>query len=135
MARARCVVAEAEIALVSRDLTWPVKALYAARGTLAAHGDRINAAHAHNLAIRRLVLVGHSSGGARLGKYRPGPLPPASHAAYEMVVAAILMRQLKIAAAQAALQRAERAARRAGFRPCSPKSSIRCARCVRRRRD
>ena len=44
MARARCVVAEAEIALVSRDLTWPSKALEAARATLQAHGDLVNAA-------------------------------------------------------------------------------------------
>ena len=36
MARARCVVAEAEIALVSRDLGWPAKALDAARATLEA---------------------------------------------------------------------------------------------------
>ena len=34
VARARCVVAEAEIALVSRDLGWPAKALDAARATL-----------------------------------------------------------------------------------------------------
>ncbi|HET7780493.1 MAG TPA: helix-turn-helix domain-containing protein, partial [Rudaea sp.] len=34
VARARCVVAEAEIALVSRDLGWPTKALDAARETL-----------------------------------------------------------------------------------------------------
>ena len=40
VARARCVVAEAEIALVSRDLGWPAKALDAARATLEAHGDR-----------------------------------------------------------------------------------------------
>ena len=46
VARARCVVAEAEIALVSRDLGWPAKALDAARATLEAHGDRVNAAHA-----------------------------------------------------------------------------------------
>src|SRR6202162_1706317 len=46
LARARCVVAEAEIALVSRDLTWPAKSLDAARATLDAHGDRLNAAHA-----------------------------------------------------------------------------------------
>ena len=44
VARARCVVAEAEIALVSRDLGWPAKALHAARTTLYAHGDRVNAA-------------------------------------------------------------------------------------------
>ena len=36
VARARCVVAEAEIALVSRDLGWPAKALDAARATLEA---------------------------------------------------------------------------------------------------
>src|SRR5262249_62130365 len=44
VARARCVVAEAEIALVSRDLGWPAKALDAARAALEQHGDRLNAA-------------------------------------------------------------------------------------------
>src|SRR6478736_10177521 len=58
VARARCVVAEAEVALVSRDLAWPVKALDAARATLEAHGDRVNAAHARYLAVRRLLLTG-----------------------------------------------------------------------------
>src|SRR5882724_477179 len=46
MARARCIVAEAEIALVSRDLGRPSQTLDAARATLEAHGDRANAAHA-----------------------------------------------------------------------------------------
>ncbi|PPA01876.1 helix-turn-helix domain-containing protein, partial [Pseudomonas sp. MWU12-2312b] len=46
VARARCVVAEAEIALGSGELGWPVKALDAARVTLVAHGDSVNAAHA-----------------------------------------------------------------------------------------
>ncbi len=54
VARARCVVAEAEIALVSRDLGWPAKALGAAHATLAAHGDFANAAHARQLEIRHL---------------------------------------------------------------------------------
>src|SRR5437763_13606615 len=58
VARARCVVAEAEIALVARDLTLPAKALDAARATLEAHGDRVNAAHARNLEVRRLLLLG-----------------------------------------------------------------------------
>ena len=44
VARARCVVAEAEIALASRDLNWPIKALEAARAALEKHGDRANAA-------------------------------------------------------------------------------------------
>src|SRR5262249_12093507 len=57
VARARCVVAEAEIALVSRDLGWPVKALDAARATLEEHGDRLNAAFARYLEIRRLLLI------------------------------------------------------------------------------
>src|ERR687892_641156 len=58
VARARCVVAEAEIALVSRDLGWPAKALDAARATLEARGDRVNAAHARHLEVRRLLLIG-----------------------------------------------------------------------------
>src|SRR5580698_9230967 len=57
-ARARCVVAEAEIALVSRDLGWPPKALDAARATLEKHGDWVNAAHARHLEVRRLLLIG-----------------------------------------------------------------------------
>src|SRR5499427_8484014 len=58
VARARCVVAEAEIALVSRDLVWPAKALEDARATLESHRDRVNAAHARHLEIRRLLLIG-----------------------------------------------------------------------------
>src|SRR3954470_14869468 len=59
VAQARCVVAEAEIAFVSRDLGWPAKALDAARATLEQHGDRANAAHAVHLEVRRLLLMGH----------------------------------------------------------------------------
>src|SRR3954465_7401855 len=58
VARARCVVAEAEIALVSRDLGWPEKALDAARAALESHGDGGNAAHARHLGVRRLLLIG-----------------------------------------------------------------------------
>src|SRR6185369_5783851 len=39
VARARCIVAEAEIALVSRDLNWTAKSIETARATLEAHGD------------------------------------------------------------------------------------------------
>src|SRR5260370_20905863 len=58
VARARCVVAEAEIALVSRDLGWPAQRLDAARAALAEPGDRVNAAHARYLEVRRLLLIG-----------------------------------------------------------------------------
>jgi hypothetical protein len=59
VARARCIVAEADIALASRDLGWPANMLDAARLTLEAHGDRLNAGFARYLAVRRLLLVGH----------------------------------------------------------------------------
>jgi hypothetical protein len=114
VARARCVVAEAEIALVSRDLGWPAKALDAARVTLEARGDRVNAAHARNLEVRRLLLIGRLDQAERtLAGVDPTPLPPASRVAHELVVAGIAIRRLKTKAARAALTRAEHAAHEA----------------------
>ena len=116
VARARCVVAEAEIALVSRDLGWPAKALDAARATLDAHGDRLNAAHARYLEVRRLLLIGHLNEAERtLADIDPAPFPPALRTAHELVVAGIAMRRLRTKAARAALARAGRAARGAGI--------------------
>jgi hypothetical protein len=114
VARARCVVAEAEIALVSRDLGWPAKALDLARATLEQHGDRVNAAHARYLGVRRLLLIGRLDEAERtLAELDPAPFPPASRAAHELVVAGIAMRRLRTKAARAALARAQRAARHA----------------------
>jgi hypothetical protein len=114
VARARCVVAEAEIALVSRDLGWPAKALDAARVTLEEHGDRVNAAHARNLEVRRLLLIGRLDEAERtLAGLDSTPLPPASRAAHELVVAGIAIRRLQTKEARAALTRAEHAARAA----------------------
>jgi hypothetical protein len=116
VARARCIVAEAEIALVSRDLGWPAKALDAARATLEAHGDRVNAAHARNLEVRRLLLIGRLDQAEQaLAGLDSAPFPPASRAAHELVVAGIAMRRLRTKTARAALARAERAARDAGI--------------------
>jgi hypothetical protein len=116
VARARCVVAEAEIALVSRELGWPVKALDAARATLEARGDRVNAAHARHLQVRRLLLIGRLDEAEHaLAALDPAPLPPALMAAHELVVAGIAMRRLRTKAARAALDRAERAAHHAGI--------------------
>jgi len=112
IARSRCVVAEAEIALVSRDLGWPAKALDAARATLEAHGDRVNAAHARNLEIRRLLLIGRLDEAERtIAELDPTPLPPASRAAHELAIAGIAIRRLQTKAARAALARAKHAAR------------------------
>jgi hypothetical protein len=116
VARARCVVAEAEIALVSRDLGWPADALDAARVTLEEHGDRVNAAHARYLEVRRLLLIGRLDEAERtLAELDPTPLPPSSRAAHELVVAGIAMRRIRTKAARAALVRAGHAARQAGI--------------------
>jgi DNA-binding winged helix-turn-helix (wHTH) protein len=116
VARARCVVAEAEIALASRDLSWPAKALRSARATLDAHGDRFNAAHARYLEVRRLVLIGHlDEADHMLADFDPAPFPPVLRTVHELVVAGIAMRRLRTKAARAALTRARRTARQAGI--------------------
>jgi hypothetical protein len=116
VARARCVVAEAEIALVSRDLGWPAKALDAARAALEAHGDRVNAAHARILEVRRLLLIGHLDKAEQaLVGFDPAPLPPTLRASHELVVAGIALRRLRTKMARAALARAGRAAREANI--------------------
>jgi hypothetical protein len=116
VARARCVVAEAEIALASRDLGFPAKALDAARATLESHGDRLNAAHARYLEVRRLLLIGLLDDAERaLAKLDPALFPPALRAAHALVVAGIAMRRLQTKTARNALARAERAARDAGI--------------------
>jgi hypothetical protein len=116
VARARCVVAEAEVAFASRDLGWPAKTLDAARSTLEENGDRVNAAHARYLEVRRLLLIGRLGEAERtLADLDPAPFPPALSAAHELVVAGIAMRRLRAKAARAALARAERAARHAGI--------------------
>jgi len=116
VARARCVLAEAEVALASRELGWPARALDEARATLVEHGDRPNAAYARYLQVRRLLLIGRIGDAERmLAEVDPAPFAPASRAVHELVVAGIAMRRLRAKAARAALARAERAARRAGI--------------------
>jgi hypothetical protein len=112
VARARCVVAEAEIALVSRDLGWPAATLDAARATLEAHGDRVNAVHARILEVRRLLLIGHLDKAEQaLAGFDVTSLPAALRANHDLVVAGIAMRRLKTKTARTALARAGQAAR------------------------
>jgi hypothetical protein len=111
VARARCVVAAAEVALVSRDLNWAAKALAAARATLVAHGEHGNAAHARYLEARHLLLIGRLDAAERvLADLDPAPFAPALRTAHELVVAGIAVRRLRIGAAGAALERARLAA-------------------------
>lgn len=116
VARARCVVAEAEIALASRDLGWPTAALEAARATLEHHGDRRNAAYAGYLAGRRLVLMGRLEQAEQvLSELDPTPFPPALRAVHELALAGIALRRVQATAARAALARAAQAAQAAGI--------------------
>jgi hypothetical protein len=112
VARARCIVAEAEIALVSRDLGFPARTLDSARATLEAHGDRVNAAHARYLEVRRFVLIGRlAEAEAALADLDASLFPPALRTAHELMVAALAMRRVRIKTARAALARAQLAAR------------------------
>lgn len=116
VACARCAVAEAEIALASRELGWPARALHEAHATLAAHADRINAAYARHLEIRHLLLTGDlDAAQTALSRFDPGALPPAIQAAHELAVAGVAVRRLRARQARTALDRADRAARRAGI--------------------
>jgi hypothetical protein len=112
VARARCGVAEAEIALVSRDLAAPFRTLGTARAVLEARGDRTNAAHAGYIEARRLLLIGRLDESERtLRALDVDILPPASRAGYWLVAAGIAMRRIRADAARSALDRAGHAAR------------------------
>lgn len=116
LARARCIVAEAEIALASRDLGWPPAALDAARKTLESRNDRANAAHARYLKVRHLLLTGRLDAAAdMLSGFDPSALTPALRTVHELAAAGIAMRRLHAKVARAALARAEAAALQAGI--------------------
>ncbi|WP_439501595.1 helix-turn-helix domain-containing protein [Aminobacter ciceronei] len=112
LARARCAVAEAEIALVSRDLGRSLQTLNAARTVLEASGDRRNAAHAGYLQARHLLLIGRLDDAERvLVACDAAALPPASLVGRELVVAGIAIRRIETRPARNALERARRAAK------------------------
>jgi hypothetical protein len=111
LARARCVVAEAEVALAMRDLGGSPRALAAASATLAARDDRGNALHAKLIAVRRLLLLGRvDAAGAALNDLDARGLPPALRAVAELAAAEVALRSLRTAEAKAALGRAHAAA-------------------------
>ncbi|USA38704.1 helix-turn-helix domain-containing protein [Pelagerythrobacter marinus] len=112
VAQARCAVAEAEIALVSRDLAGPADRLARARATLESRGDTRNAAHAGALAARRLLLIGRIGQAEQaIDGVDPGCLPAVSRVGYWLVRAGIAMRRIRAAPAREALDEADRIAR------------------------
>ena len=116
VARARCVVAEAEIALASARPGLACESARRSAGDAREHGDRVNAAYARYLQVRRLILIGRLDEAERmLAELDLAPFPPASRAALELVVAGIAIRRLRTETARAALARAGRAARHTGI--------------------
>ena len=114
LARARCVVAEAEVALAMRDLRGSPRTLAAASATLEAHADRANALHARLIAVRRLLLLGRlDEAASALAHLDARFLPPSLLAVAELATAELALRSLRTAPARAALVRARAAAERA----------------------
>ncbi|MEO5882751.1 MAG: helix-turn-helix domain-containing protein [Caldimonas sp.] len=121
LARARCIVAEAEVALAMRDLGGSPRALAAAAAALDSRADHANALQARLIAARRLLLLGRlDETAAALAALAPSlaardalDLPPSLRAVAELAAAELALRSLRIAAAQAALSRAHEAAERA----------------------
>ena len=114
LARARCVVAGAEVALAMRDFAGSPRSLMAASDALDAHGDRANATQARLIALRRLLLIGRLDEAAdALANLDARDMPPSLAAVAELAVAELALRSLRIAPARDALARAHKAAGKA----------------------
>jgi hypothetical protein len=114
LSRARCIAAEAEVALAERDLGWSPRALDQAIGSLDAHGDRHNAAYARLVAVRRLVLVGRIDP-AEAALAEVGDASPSLTAIADLLRAEVALRRIRPREARAALERASVAASAAGI--------------------
>ncbi|MBV7586314.1 helix-turn-helix domain-containing protein [Pseudomonas sp. PDM33] len=116
MERARCRVAEAEVALASRELNWPAEPMENAAKTLEAHGDTGNAAQARYVLIRRALLVGHlDEADGRLAALDPSSIPAPLRAVHWLIVSGLAVRRARAAEARTALRAAAQAAREAGI--------------------
>ncbi len=116
LARARCVVADAEVALAMRELKGLPGGLDDAIETLEAYADWINANHARLIVIRGLVLLGRvDHAAAALTVLDARALPPPLQSAAESIGAEVALRTLRIDAAREAFSRAWAAALRAGI--------------------
>ena len=114
LSRARCVVAEAEVALAMRDIGGSPRPLAAASAALEARADRANALQARLIAVRRLLLLGRiDDAGAALSALDAREMAPSLQAVAALAAAEVALRSLRTAEARTALARAAEAAERA----------------------
>ncbi|HVW30158.1 MAG TPA: helix-turn-helix domain-containing protein [Polyangiaceae bacterium] len=112
--RARCIAAEAEIALSCRDLAAAKRGLDTALRLLEGAGDWENALFVRLQIVRRLVLLGDLHGAARALRRLPLKRAPARLVALAALAEAdIAVRWFRSTEARAALGRAMSAARAA----------------------
>ncbi|HVI58873.1 MAG TPA: helix-turn-helix domain-containing protein [Luteimonas sp.] len=116
LSRARCIVAQAEVALAMRDLGGVPRALAAAEATLEARADRANALQARLVGVRRLLLLGRLAEAATaLDRLDAHGLSPALVATARLAATELALRSLRVADARAALAQAHAAATVAGI--------------------
>lgn len=114
--RARCTVAEAEVALAMRELDSPLHALPGALATLESHRDHANAVQARLIMARRFLLLGRLTQVSTLiGTLDTTGLPVSLTAVAQLLAAELALRSLRIASAHEALQRAQDAATQSGI--------------------
>lgn len=118
VARARCVVAQAEVALALRDLAGAERGLDEAVALLGKRGDAANVAFARLVQVRRLTLLGEVERAERqLAKLPLAHTPPRFSALLNLAAADLAMKRVDSVAAEQALLRAGEAARKAHILP------------------
>ena len=116
MARARCLVAEAEVCLATRELGAFPRGLEKALSELAAHGDQRNALHGRLVWVRHAILLGRlDEAAAALKRLAFEGAPPALCAIYALCRSEIDLRRVRARSAFAELSRAAKWASRAGI--------------------
>ncbi|HEY6081579.1 MAG TPA: helix-turn-helix domain-containing protein, partial [Polyangiaceae bacterium] len=118
VARARCIVAGAEVALALRELAGSERGLEDAVALLAKRGDAANAAFARLVQVRRLTLLGEVERAERvLGKLALAAAPPRLAALLSLAGADLAMKRVDSVRAEQLLVTAREAATRAGIAP------------------
>lgn len=118
VARARCIVAQAEVSLALRDLAGAERGLSDAVSLLSKRGDVANAAFARLVQVRRLTLLGDVERAEReLGKLSSEGTPARLAALIHLAAADLAMKRVDSVAAERAIELARDAATRARIAP------------------